>query len=103
MANIATSFTVERLASVAGMSPRSFARLFTQAAKMTPHEFIERARVDAARHLLEGGDKALKTVAYDCGFGSPDRMRLVFLKRLGVTPAHYRASFRSEGSPFPEV
>jgi transcriptional regulator GlxA family with amidase domain len=33
-------------------------------------------------------------VAHDCGFGAVDRMRLVFQQRLGVTPAHYRASFR---------
>ena len=32
--------------------------------------------------------------AFDCGFGSADRMRIVFSERLGVSPAHYRASFR---------
>ncbi len=64
MANIGESFTVERLASVAGMSERNFARLFAQAAKMTPHEFVEGARIDAARNLLEGSDKPLKTIAY---------------------------------------
>ena len=53
--------------------------------------------VDAARNLLEGSDRALKAVAYDCGFGSPDRMRIVFARRLGVTPAQYRASFRVQG------
>ncbi|MFC5067176.1 GlxA family transcriptional regulator [Flaviflagellibacter deserti] len=101
MANISESFTVERLASVAGMSERNFARQFAQAAKMTPHEFVEGARIDAARNLLEGTDKPLKTIAFDCGFGSPDRMRLVFLKRMGLTPAQYRASFHADETPFP--
>jgi len=44
--------------------------------------------------LLEGSDRPLKSVAYDCGFGTADRMRVVFSERLGVTPAHYRANFR---------
>jgi transcriptional regulator GlxA family with amidase domain len=94
MQHIGATFTVEALAQVAGMSGRNLARLFVQETGVTPHEFVERARVDAARNLLEGSDRALKAVAYDCGFGSPDRMRIVFAKRLGVTPAQYRASFR---------
>ena len=48
----------------------------------------------AAGMLLEGSDRALKAVAYDCGFGTADRMRIVFSEQLGVTPAQYRASFR---------
>jgi transcriptional regulator GlxA family with amidase domain len=45
---------------------------------------------DAAHILLEGSDRPLKSVAYDCGFGTADRMRVVFSEGPGVTPAHYR-------------
>jgi transcriptional regulator GlxA family with amidase domain len=86
--------TLESLGNLVGMSTRSLARHFVQATGCTPHEFVERARVDAARNLLEGSDLQLKTVAYDCGFGTADRMRAVFTQRLTVTPAQYRASFR---------
>jgi transcriptional regulator GlxA family with amidase domain len=98
MQHIGGAFTVEALAEVAGMSARNLARLFAQETGVTPHEFIERARIDAARNLLEGSDRALKAVAYDCGFGSADRMRIVFSKRLGLSPAQYRASFRVRGA-----
>lgn len=57
-----------------------------QATEVTPHEFIERARVDAARMMLEGSDRPLKALTFDYGFGSADRMRIVFSTRLGVTP-----------------
>jgi transcriptional regulator GlxA family with amidase domain len=98
MAHIADAFTVETLAGIAGMSVRNFARVFAQEARMTPAEFIERVRVDAARNLLEGSDMALKAVAYHAGFGSADRMRIVFSRRLGITPTHYRASFLRAGA-----
>ncbi len=62
---------------------------------VTPHEFVERARVDAARKLLESSDAPLKTVAWECGFGVADRMRIVFTRRIGVTPMQYRERFRS--------
>ncbi|RZF31542.1 GlxA family transcriptional regulator [Paraburkholderia sp. UYCP14C] len=94
MARIHDSFTVKELADVAGMSARNFARVFVQETGVTPHEFVERARVDAARKLLESSAAALKTIAYDCGFGTADRMRIVFTKRLGVTPMQYRERFR---------
>jgi transcriptional regulator GlxA family with amidase domain len=95
MERIRESFTVKQLADVAGMSARNFARVFVQETRVTPHEFVERARVDAARKLLESSDAALKAIAYDCGFGTADRMRIVFTKRIGVTPMQYRERFRS--------
>lgn len=95
MERIRESFTVKQLADVAGMSARNFARVFVQETGVTPHEFIERARVDAARKLLESSGAALKAIAYDCGFGTADRMRIVFTKRIGVTPMGYRERFRA--------
>ncbi|MBW0446079.1 GlxA family transcriptional regulator [Paraburkholderia phenoliruptrix] len=95
MEHIHESFTVRQLADVAGMSARHFARVFVQETGVTPHEFVERARVDAARQLLESSAAALKAIAYDCGFGTADRMRIVFVKRIGVTPMQYRERFRA--------
>ncbi len=97
MEHIAEPFSVERLAEVVSMSPRSFARIFVRDAKVTPAQFVQRARIDAARHLLEGSDMVIKAVAYHCCFGSAARMRLIFNQSLGVTPTQYRDSFRQAG------
>lgn len=94
MANINKRHTLKSMANVVGMSVRNLTRYFSQETGITPYEFVLRARIDAARLLLESGDQLLKTVAFDCGFGTADRMRVVFKERLGVTPAEYRASFR---------
>ncbi len=94
MANLSIRHTLEKLARVAGMSPRNLARHFVQETGVTPHGFIEQARIDAARALLEATDLPLKVVAFDCGFVTADRMRQIFLNRLGVTPTQYRSSFR---------
>lgn len=96
MEHIGEPFSVERLADVVAMSPRTFARVFARDAKVTPAEFVQRARIDAARHLLEGSEMVIKAVAYHCGFGSAARMRLIFSQRLGVTPTQYRDSFRKD-------
>jgi transcriptional regulator GlxA family with amidase domain len=102
MKNIRAPLSVTALAGIAGMSERNLARLFTQEAGLTPHEFVERARVDAARNLLEGSGKALKVLAYECGFSSANHMREVFAKLLHVSPSQYRESFQLPGTHAPE-
>ena len=94
MDHLAESLSVEHLAEVAGMSARNFARKFVEEMAVTPAEFVQRARIDAARNLLEGSELPLKTIAWRCGFGSAARMRLVFAQRFGVTPNQYRDSFK---------
>jgi transcriptional regulator GlxA family with amidase domain len=94
VANIHLRHTLDSLADIVGMSPRSLARHFVQETGTTPHEFLDSARIDAARRLLEASPLPLKAVAADCGFGTTDRMRIVFQDRLGITPAQYRASFQ---------
>ena len=87
------AFTVERMAGLANMSTRHFARLFARDVNMTPMEFLQNARIDCARNLLETTELPLKTVAYKSGFGSVRHMRFLFAEKLGLTPAQYREQF----------
>lgn len=95
MEHIREAYPVERLADIAGVSPRSIARLFVKELGITPHEFVEGVRLDHARNLLESSDAAMKMIAFDCGFASADHMRSAFQRRLDVTPQQYRGSFRN--------
>ena len=99
LAHLAGDLSLRRLADVAAMSARNFGRVFLRDVGITPAAFVERARIDAARVLLEADDAPLKTVAYRCGFGSPAHMRAAFVKHLGVTAAQYRAHFGAIGGP----
>lgn len=84
---------IKRMAALAAMSPRHFSRMFNREVNMTPMAFLQNARIDRARELLESGDLPLKTVAYRSGFGSVRYMRQVFSERLGLTPGEYREQF----------
>lgn len=87
--------TVPELARRAGMSERNFSRIFRQDTGMTPADFVEATRVDAARQLLEDTALPLQRIASACGFASPDSLRRAFLRRLGVRPRDYRLRFRA--------
>ncbi len=93
LANLTGDLTIADLAKAANMSARNFSRVFAREAQITPAEFVERARVDAARVMLESGSTPLKTVAYQCGFRDAQHMRGVFNRRLGVTPQQFRLNF----------
>lgn len=58
-----------------------------------PASFVEDARIDAARRLLEETKHPLKRVASLTGFADPNGLRRAFLRRLGVSPVEYRRRF----------
>ena len=86
--------SLEALADRVAMSVRNFTRVFQAETGSTPADFVEMARVDAARRLLEESDTPLQRVASRCGFASPDTMRRAFLRRIGTVPSDYRDRFR---------
>ncbi|MEJ2155979.1 MAG: DJ-1/PfpI family protein [Desulfobacteraceae bacterium] len=88
------NLTVERLAEQAHMSPRTFARIFPSEFGLSPGRFIEQLRIDRARELLESGMEGLERVAHKSGFGREERLRRAFQRRLGISPAQYRAHFK---------
>ncbi|KAB2903881.1 MAG: helix-turn-helix domain-containing protein [Burkholderiaceae bacterium] len=82
------------LAGQAAMSERHFRRVFLQETGCTPSAFVENARLEGARQLLEArGDLPFKTVAARVGLGSEQALRHLFMRRLGVTPQAYRERF----------
>lgn len=86
---------VPALARRSAMSPRNFARVFREQTGLTPASYVERARVEVARRMLEQTGLELTSVADACGFGSPQRLRRAFSRRVGVSPTAYRARFRA--------
>ena len=83
------------LAAAAAMSVRHFTRVFTAEVGETPSRFVERTRLEAARHELETTGDTLDVVAARCGLGSAETLRRVFQRHLGTSPDAYRRRFRT--------
>jgi len=93
LANLKGDLSVPALAAHAGMSERSFARTFRSEAGTTPAEFVENARIDAARRLAEESDLPAKRLADAVGYANVDGFRRAFTRRLGVSLVEYRRRF----------
>ena len=95
MEHLAEDLNVPLLAARLAMSERNFARVFQRETTVSPTEFIETARFEVARRLLEENVSSLKQVAAQTGLHSEERLRRLFHKKLGVTPRVYRERFSS--------
>ena len=82
---------VPALARRVAMSPRNFFRVFSHELGVTPARFVERARVEAARQLLEDTHAGVDAIAARCGFRTAETMRAAFQRVLRVSPHGYRA------------
>jgi transcriptional regulator GlxA family with amidase domain len=93
--DLAGEHSVEALAARAHLSPRHLARTFRAQTGVTPARYVEQVRLEAARRRLEETAEPVAAIARDCGFGTAETMRRVFLRTLEVGPAEYRRRFRS--------
>ncbi|AKU96641.1 Transcriptional regulator, AraC family [Labilithrix luteola] len=93
--NLGADLSVPTLARKAGMSPRNFARLFGREVGTTPATFVEQARIDAARRLLEQTSRSIEEIADAAGFGRAESLRRAFARNLSVSPQEYRNRFHA--------
>jgi transcriptional regulator GlxA family with amidase domain len=95
------ALSVPELAARAAMSERTFSRVFQKETGVGPAAFVEIARVNRAKALLETSDWPLARVAERAGFGGVEGLHRAFNKRVGVTPGDYRQRFGRSGGNDP--
>jgi transcriptional regulator GlxA family with amidase domain len=90
--------TVGDLAARSAMSPRTFARRFVASTGSTPHQWLQRQRVQLAQRLLETTDLPIEVVAERSGFGTAGNLRKHFGRVVLTSPQAYRHSFQDRRS-----
>jgi AraC-like DNA-binding protein len=69
---------------------RTLDRRFVEAAGHSVLEEINTCRLGRAKRLLEETSLPVKNVAHLAGFSSSERMRVLFIERVGMSPTAYR-------------
>ena len=91
--NLARDLTVAGIAAHAGTSTRTLMRRFREQTGTTPLQWLHRARVRQAQHLLETTEHTVERIGAQVGFGSPTAFRDRFTRTTGVSPQAYRRTF----------
>lgn len=85
-----SAFSLDRLASEAGMSVSHFSRLFKKATGRSPSQYFIHLRMETARELLLESDLSILNVALEVGYASPSYFAQLFRRHTGITPREYR-------------
>lgn len=91
--------TIPALARVAGMSARTFTRRFQSATGASPLSYIQQARIEAARRVLETTDERVSAVAARFQYADVSAFRRIFVRTTGLAPAEYRARYGKRTPP----
>lgn len=86
---------VAAMASLSGLSERSFKRRFARATGMSPLEYIQTLRLEESKQILETTDLSVEAVALQVGYEDASFLGRLFRRKVGLTPAQYRRRFRS--------
>ncbi len=88
-AEVQRSWTVEQLASVAGMSRSAFAERFSRILGLPPIDYLLRWRMALAKDALRRGRGRLAEVAFSCGYQSVSAFSTAFTRTVGCPPSQY--------------
>lgn len=87
------SGTIENLIKEIPASRRNILRRFKQITGLTPIEYLQKTRIEAAKKLLVQTNQQMTEVMLNSGYNDPKAFRKVFRKAVGMTPTGYREKF----------
>ena len=88
--NLHQSLTVTELATVAGLSPTHFNRLFRQTTGQSPYRYVRRQRLDQAERLIVETQLPFRDIARSLGFSDQSHLNRMLRADRGLTPGQLR-------------
>lgn len=93
--HLAEDLSVEQLAGLAHFHPNYFIRMFKTLFGMPPIHYVNRMRMESAKHLLLTTNRSVSSIAEEIGLQLYYFSR-VFKKHSGFTPSEFRGLVRVE-------
>ncbi len=87
--------SVADLSKIACMSARTFERRFRKATGDTPTIYVQRIRVEAAKHRLETTNLSFEEISNQLGYMNSGSFRKLFVRWVNLLPSAYRERFRA--------
>lgn len=81
---------LEQISQKAFFSRFHFHRIFTTVYKITPHQYLTKIRLEAAKKMLEIEGISITEVCNYIGFESLGSFSSLFRKKSGYSPQYYR-------------
>ncbi|MES2891415.1 MAG: helix-turn-helix domain-containing protein [Bacteroidota bacterium] len=86
--------TIEEMIRDIPSSRRNIVRRFKLVTGITPIEYLQKTRIEAAKKLLLHTGKQMNDIIFNSGYNDPKAFRKIFRKSVGMTPTEYREKFQ---------
>ena len=86
--------SLAEVARQCGLSRSYFAGSFKSATGYSPHQWLQRHRVERAKSLLAASESSIAEIAAICGFADQSHLTRVFSRLVGDSPAAWRRRTR---------
>jgi len=83
------------LSAAMAIHPRTLSRRFMASLGMTPIDYLQRLRIEAAKRMLARSARKVDRVGYLVGYSDPRFFKSLFRKHTGLTPGEYRRRTRA--------
>jgi len=93
-ADVRRNWTVEALATCAGMSRSAFAERFGERVGVTPIEYLLNWRMALAKNALRFSNHSLSEIAFTIGYRSSSAFSTAFSRVVGCPPGQYATKRR---------
>jgi AraC-like DNA-binding protein len=90
----ADSIGIEVMAGRVGLSASHLHAQFREFINMSPHQYLIRQRMRAARHMLATSTEPIKAIARNTGYINTENFCRAFRQHVGLTAAAYRRTYR---------
>jgi len=87
--------TIEEIITDVPASRRNLVRRFKQVTGITPIEYLQKTRIEAAKQMLEHSRQSVMEVMFESGYNDLKSFRSLFKKNVGMTPTAYREKFNN--------
>ncbi|WP_047832126.1 helix-turn-helix domain-containing protein [Robinsoniella sp. RHS] len=90
--NLSSKINLIDIADSVHMSKYHFIRVFKNNTGYSPYEYLQKLRMDTAKHLLQTTDKTIGEISNAVGYQSEMGFTSAFSEKVGISPGRYRSS-----------
>ncbi|MGF1764205.1 GlxA family transcriptional regulator [Aliivibrio kagoshimensis] len=88
--NVAQTITVQQIAQASGLPLRTFNRKFKEQVGQSPHQHLQKIRMEIAQQLIRDFSLSIQDVAEQVGYKDAYHFSTRFLQQFSLTPSQYR-------------
>ena len=85
--------SVAELASLVGLSPKHFSRVFKSTMGQSPYQIISAMRIERAKVLMRDSCLSMTDLAHELGFSSSAHFSSRFRQLTGLSPSEWKTMF----------